>query len=183
VQAAERAALPAERTVSRFRHDAAMPTVQLIVRERTGGVRDLEAVPAEGQEPADFWGKDTEALPVGSQDLVDLAVALREYGYRPMDLGLVDFTFSPVPEARPLIDQLLTRLRTDDREGVRAFMASVMPHYYVENVELRDSGPQNGRVTLVQDGLVRTTSEYQLSKIPDILREALGFARSTGYTG
>jgi hypothetical protein len=157
-----------------------MPTVQLLVRERSDGVKDLEAVAAEGQEPPDSWGEDREALPVGSQDLVVLTLALREHGYRATDLGLVDYTFSPVPEARPLVEALLGRLASDSREGVLGFMAAVMPGYYIQNVELRDSGPQNGRVTLVQDGLVRTQSPHQLTKVPGILREALGFTGAPG---
>lgn len=151
--------------------------MQLLVREEVGHAPMLEAVEAIGSEAPDAWG-GRDPLPIGSQDLVELTVHLREQGYRITDLAIVDYRFTSMDGIDDLKDNLIRLLRNNTEQDAVRFISESMSGLYVQNVELRDTGPQNGRITLVQDGLIRSSSLHQLAKIPQVLRAALGYETS-----
>lgn len=156
----------------------AVAVLQLVVSKQADGAESLSAVPNDTQEPPyTFDRDDTYALQIGSQGLVELALRLRDHGYRVTDLTLVDHAFSTLDDlfANAIKNELLSRMRDGEEEAVTRFVERDMPGFYVLNLELRDTSPGNGRVTLVQDGIVLTSSPNQIDKFASMVRRALNY--------
>lgn len=152
--------------------------LQLVVSKQADGAESLTAVPNDTQEPPyTFDRDDTYALQIGSQGLVELALRLRGHGYRVTDLTLVDHAFSTLDDvfAQAIKDELLSRIRDGEEEAATRFLERDIQGFYVLNLELRDTSPGNGRVTIVQDGIILTSSPNQVDKFASTVRRALNY--------
>ena len=153
-------------------------TLQLVLREdpATAGER-LLALPSDaGHSPADFDKGHDRALPLGSAGLVEAALRMRAAGYLPVDVDLVDYNFEPYESSTDDIAQQVVQVLANKTDATaRSELASLLRGVYVLAVYLRDSGPQNGQVRLVQDGIITTSSPVQLTKIAAVLAQALGY--------
>jgi hypothetical protein len=153
-----------------------MPVSQLVVRT-SGGTESLEAVHNDQQQPPrEFEDNNTRVPEIGSDKLIEMAFALKKFGYSVTDLSLVDYTFTVLEDeiAAAYKLSLIDHLRSEDEEALWAFVRGRMLGFYVLNLELRQQITEpHIRVTIVQDGIIFTTAQGHMEEFYSTLLNAI----------
>ena len=136
-----------------------MSPQQLVLRDRSDGGMDLEAVdnPAN-MRPINFEEPDKGVhIPhLGSQDLLRLASALSSEGYRVQDIDLRDSFFQEVDEdeeVEALENEAIGLLRQGKDAEASSLFRKSQKRLFIVGVELREpKGPR--RVKIARDGVL-----------------------------
>ncbi|MDV6271122.1 hypothetical protein [Rhodococcus globerulus] len=151
---------------------------QLVTREPLSAPdtsRGLAVVPNPNHSaPETFEDASTQALLLGSSDLVELSTSLAKLDFRPLSVELVDRRFNRIDAdlTDELGDALLTLISQGDIAAVRGFHESPgMDGIFVAQIRLRNR--DTGSIfSLAQDGVLMAdeanTQEFA-QKLADVM--------------
>jgi hypothetical protein len=138
-------------------------TMQLLRRLSGQGLSDLDVVDnPQHQRPTEFERPGQVVVPrFGTDDLIELADAMAEQGYRATHLDLRDHRFNVLPEGEEEFaeERLLRDLRNRDVDGARYFLSVEARDVFVIAIEF--SAPSGFRFRLNRDGIVTTNHETE----------------------
>ncbi|MBW4813190.1 hypothetical protein [Rhodococcus qingshengii] len=112
-------------------------------------------------DPRTFASESTQPELLGTQGIVRIALQLREHGYVPVRLQLVDRNFTPLEDmdAEEVSAVLLPLLRTStEKEIVKTLLRPDIRGINVGALDLIDTQNKNGVVTVRQKGIITALS-------------------------
>lgn len=132
-----------------------MTTLQLVRGER------YEVVPNPlDDSPAAFAHGDVMPVNLGSQDLVKIAIVLREISFTPVRISLVNRTFTPIDDDAYEGERsaLLSLLRTSDERTITDFIWKDLSGIYIAALDFINTDQPIARITIRQKGVVNASN-------------------------
>jgi hypothetical protein len=154
-----------------------MGIFQLVEVTPEGEAPELRALPTtEDTEPTTFDVPGQRPVYLGSADLVDLAVSLREDDYVPTAVALADSHFERIDSIGMETEMaaLLDAIKSGDRDESQHILASKLSGLIIEFLTLTGKKSHRGNVLrLLQDGVLVVRAKDVDEAAEDVRRALL----------